>query len=226
MAADGVVLVHGGLHTAACWKPVLRYLATPASAVDLPGRGDRPADLASVTLGDCVAAVMDAADAAGFDRVALVGHSLGGVTVTETAYRHPERVSHLVYVAAIVPGVGENASLFFGGEDVDEMPMLEDAAARALFGNDLTDEEWADHSARLVPDAPGIMNGRISGHAAGIPCTYLNMSDDVPVPPEVADRMVANLGEGVVRHTLDGGHTIMVSRPRILAAVIDDAVSR
>ena len=226
MATDGIVLVHGGLHTSACWELVLPHLETPACAVDLPGRGTRPADLATVTLGDCVAAVIDAADAAGFGRFALAGHSLGGVTVTETAFRHADRVSHLVYVAAIIPGVGANAASFFTDQDVREMPKPDEARARPFFCNDLTDEQWVHHRAQLVPDAPGIMNGRISGHASGIPATYVNMTHDVPIPPDLADRMVANLGPGVVRHTLDGGHTVMVARPRVLAAIIDDAVAR
>ena len=43
----GVVLVHGSGMTSACWEPLLPLLQTPAIAVDLPGRGRRPADLLS-----------------------------------------------------------------------------------------------------------------------------------------------------------------------------------
>lgn len=106
MTADGVVLVHGGVHSAVCWNPVRTHLRAPVVAVDLPGRGSRPADLAAVTLADCVRAVIDSADAVGFDRFGLVGHSIGGVTITETAWRHPQRVAHLVYVGVLVPAPG------------------------------------------------------------------------------------------------------------------------
>ena len=84
-----VVLVHGGMHGSWCWDPVRPFLSAPSIAVDLPGRGKHPADLAKVTLDDSVAAVLGDADDAGFDRFVLVGHSLGGVTITETAVRHP-----------------------------------------------------------------------------------------------------------------------------------------
>ena len=47
---DGVVLVHGGTCAADIWDEVLPLLNFPAVAVDLPGRGKNPADLASVTL--------------------------------------------------------------------------------------------------------------------------------------------------------------------------------
>src|ERR1700709_2603922 len=97
-----VVLVHGGMHGSWCWDPTLPYLQGPVTAVDLPGRGRRPAELSKVTLSDCVDAVIADADAQGFDRFVLVGHSLGGVTITETAVRYPGRVAALVYVGALV----------------------------------------------------------------------------------------------------------------------------
>src|SRR5690348_1524445 len=74
-----LVLVHGGMNSSLAWAPVLPYLEAPAIAIDLPGRGKNPADLATVTLDDAVATVLKEADAAGFDRFVLVGHSLGGV---------------------------------------------------------------------------------------------------------------------------------------------------
>lgn len=106
MSVEGVVLVHGASHIAHCWDLMLPHLSLPAVAVDLPGRGGRPADFATVTLNDCVQAVIDSADQAGLQRFALVGHSLGGVTITETAWRHPDRVARLVYVGATVPAPG------------------------------------------------------------------------------------------------------------------------
>jgi pimeloyl-ACP methyl ester carboxylesterase len=76
MAADGIILVHGGMHTAACWALMEPMLDLPARAVDLPCQGSSPAELSEVGLDDCVAAVLDEADSAGFARFALVGHSL------------------------------------------------------------------------------------------------------------------------------------------------------
>jgi pimeloyl-ACP methyl ester carboxylesterase len=102
VSVDGVVLVHGSNHCAACWDSVLAHLVAPAIAVDLPGRGSRSTTIEGVTLDDCVQVVIEAADQAGLDRVVLVGHSLGGMTVTETAWRHPERVARLIYVAGSV----------------------------------------------------------------------------------------------------------------------------
>jgi pimeloyl-ACP methyl ester carboxylesterase len=222
MTGDGIVLVHGGLHTARCWERVLPLLAAPAVAIDLPGRGSRPADLRAVTLADCVAAVIDDAVTAGFERLVLVGHSLGGVTITETAYRHPDRVAHLVYVGALVPPVGSSASILMTGAPLEEMPMMPEEQAKALFGNDLTEDEWAHHYAGLVPEAVGIMNAELSGYPSTVPVTYVHMTRDVPVPPALADQMASNLGSAVQRCTIDAGHTVMVSRPEELASIIND----
>ncbi len=197
-----VVLVHGGMHGSWCWDPMLPYVKSPVAAVDLPGRGRRPAELSKVTLDDSVNAVLEDADAAGFERFVLVGHSLGGVTITETAVRHPERVAALIYVGALVPGPGQTAALLMMGQPSEQMPVLEESLAKALFGTGMNDEVWAEHYAGLVPDAPGLMNAELSGYPSGMPITYVSMTLDQPVPPALAEQMVANLGAGVEHRVL------------------------
>jgi pimeloyl-ACP methyl ester carboxylesterase len=108
------------------------------------------------------------------------------------------------------------------GARLEVMPMMPEEQAHALFGNDLTDEQWGHHYGRLVPEAVGIMNASLSGYPTSVPITYVNMSRDVPVPPALADEMAANLGSEVRRHTIDAGHTVMVSQPEELAAIIND----
>lgn len=218
-----VVLVHGGMHGAWCWDPVRPFLTTPSVAVDLPGRGTRPADLAKVGLDDSVAAVLEEADRAGFERFVLVGHSLGGVTITETAVRHPERVAALVYVGALVPGPGESPASLLVGEPSVAMPVLAEELARTLFGTGMDDATWAAHYAQLTPDAPGLMNAVVSGYPSGMPITYVSMTLDQPVPPELAAQMAANLGPQAEHRIIpDEGHTIMTTNPGLIASIIND----
>jgi pimeloyl-ACP methyl ester carboxylesterase len=99
----GIVLVHGGGFGASCWDLLVPYLSTPAIAVDLPGRGRRPADLATVTLDDFATAVAEDIDSTGWDRVVLVGHSLAGITLPRVAALRPTRITHLVFVSCTVP---------------------------------------------------------------------------------------------------------------------------
>src|SRR3990170_521675 len=94
----GFTLVHGGCHTAACWRHVIGRLAAPALAVELDGRPGRPADLRRVTRADWVATVVRPVDEAPFQRVILVGHSMAGLILAEAAARRPNRITHVVFM--------------------------------------------------------------------------------------------------------------------------------
>ncbi|MCW2549884.1 MAG: esterase [Mycobacterium sp.] len=221
-----LVLVHGGMHGSWCWDATLPFLESPFTTVDLPGRGRRPADLSKVTLADCVDAVIEDADAQGFSRFVLVGHSLGGVTITETAVQHPDRIAALVYVGALIPGPAQSASEVMTGGPSEAMPVLPEELARTLFGTGLDDEEWAEHYAGLVPDAPGIMNAQVSGYPADIPITYVSMTLDQPVPPPLAQQMVGNLGPSVDHRIIgEAGHTVMATHPAALAEILNGVSS-
>ena len=101
------------------------------------------------------------------------------------------------------------------GSDVSDTDpfVISDEFAKAASRNDLSGEQWVAHAASLGSDAPGIMSV-ISGLPSGIPVTYVNMTDDVPVPTELAEQMAANLGADVERRTIHAGHTVMVSQPK------------
>lgn len=173
------------------------------------------------------AAVIDCVDQAGFERPALVGHSLGGLTVTETAFRNPERVDRLIYVGGAVPAPGETAAVAVNGA---EMPpgsvMASEERLRMYYGNDMTDEQWCEYWKGLVPDSAALLNSRLSGYPSGIPITYVSMTDDVGVPPALANQMIANLGADVDHRVLSAGQIVMVTKPRELAEIIDDVVAR
>ena len=216
-----VVLVHGGYHGAWCWEHLLPHVQAPVIAVDLPGRPGRPAPIDEVTLDDWVDAVLEDAERAGFDRFTLVGHSLGGVTITELAYRHPHRVAALVYVAGLVPGVGESAADLAPDRPRDQLLPPEEAI-REYSGTGMDEESFVRLRDRLVPDAPGPYSQPISGHPTGIPRTYVAMESDKAVPPSACEQMAARLGPAVDYHVIEGaGHTVMQTHPQELAAIIN-----
>ena len=227
---EGIAFVHGGYHGGWCWDPLLPLLDLPAVTVDLPGRGARPADPGSVTLDDCVAAVLEDVELAGWETFALVGHSMGGLTITETAFRHPDRVTALVYVGALVPAPGQTIERLMVGDATIHapggvVPVLPDEVARPLFGNDLDDEQWASWSRDLVPEAYGLFTTPLSGHPSGIPTTYVSMTQDQPVPPALAREMAANAGPQTDLRTIDAGHSVMASKPGELAAILNEVLA-
>jgi pimeloyl-ACP methyl ester carboxylesterase len=211
------------MDTTAAWAAILPLLSGPAVAVELPGRGRRPADVSTVTVDDCVAAVLEDADAAGFDRFILVSHSLGGITVTETAVRHPDRVAGVAYIASLVPGPEQTAAELMTGGPIEAMPVPDEATARALFSDGASDEEWPALYAAMVPEAPALMNTPISGYPSGIPLTYIEMPLDILVPPALVDQMVAHLGGDVTRRTIsDAGHNVVLTHPQLVADILNE----
>ena len=253
MAGLPVVLVHGGGHGAWCWAPLVAELAAPALAVDLPpkavrGGPDRHADLPelrTLTVGDFAASVLADADAAGYDRFVLVGHSLAGVTIPEVARRAPDRVAHLVFLSCAVPPEGGSvldtldgdiaalsrasltAALAAPAGSEAPGPSLPDDVLRHMFGTDLDAAAMQlvlDHfGAEVLPviDEP-VSRAEVP---AGIPKTWVRLLRDASVTVDQQDAHIANLeaspGGTVDVVDLDTGHNAMLSRPRELAAIID-----
>ena len=103
------VLVHGAWHGAWCWEkvtPLLAEMGHEAHTLDLPGLGNDPTPIAEITLDSYVNAVMELILSIN-DPVVLVGHSMGGLIITQTAELAPDRVQALGYLAAFSPADGE-----------------------------------------------------------------------------------------------------------------------
>jgi pimeloyl-ACP methyl ester carboxylesterase len=116
------LLVHGAWHGSWCWDQVVTLLNAKgykAMAIDLPGRGANQVPIEKVTLESCVKYICDVLDAQP-EQVILVGHSLGGVIITEVAEHRPLKIQALVYVAAYLPHSGESATSL-GSEDTQTM---------------------------------------------------------------------------------------------------------
>jgi pimeloyl-ACP methyl ester carboxylesterase len=102
------LLVHGSWHGAWCWEkivPRLTAMGHKAITIDLPGNGNDKTPWWRVTMSAYARAVREAARPHG--RVVLVGHSMGGVVITQAANQEPELFQGLIYVCAFVPKRGE-----------------------------------------------------------------------------------------------------------------------
>jgi pimeloyl-ACP methyl ester carboxylesterase len=272
------VFVHGAWHGAATWDEVVRELANRghgAIAIDLPGAGanaavprsfhERPLDLAAfttepspnaaVTQEERTTAVIDAVRRAaeiGNGDVVLVGHSLGGVTVSEVAETIPDELRAVVYVAAfyLVDGAVTVAEGMAGGQ-VPEMiladpavvgalrldPLSDDpeyvAKMRAFFYADLDDDQFEAARRTLHCDEPAAIGGSASvltpERFGTIDRHYVRCADDLAITAEGQDLMVersdAALGSTTTVHRMATSHSPFWSDPEGLAEILAEIAS-
>jgi pimeloyl-ACP methyl ester carboxylesterase len=227
-----IVFVHGGGIDSRCWEPTRALLSAQSIAVDLPGRGEHPADLRTVTFADCAESVLSDVDAAGFDDVVLVGHSLAGCSMPSMIGLFGDRVSHAVYVACTVPEDGLSAIDTLDPEVQElaraapegEPQAMDETLAKLVLGNDLTEEQFAFCVERLVPEAPHLSNDRVdlSPLRADMPSTWVRTLQDMIVPADKQLRFAKNVGPHCRVVDLDCGHMCMVGQPAATAAILDD----
>lgn len=114
------VLVHGAWMGAWAWDDVaaaMRAKGASVTTVELPAHGADMTGVSGATLDAYVAKVRGAVEGAG-EPVVLVGHSMGGVVITQLAESVPDKIADLVYLAAYVPKDGQQL-LDLAGMDAD-----------------------------------------------------------------------------------------------------------
>ncbi|MCA9503432.1 MAG: alpha/beta fold hydrolase [Myxococcales bacterium] len=238
MSADGFVLVHGGFHDARCWERLVPLLSRPAVAVDLPGRGSRPAPMETVTLEACVQAVLADLDASGFERAVLVGHSLGGATVPVAAARRPERIAHLVLLSTLLapdggaivdgflPETREQAIRRLGNAE-DARIEMSDAHHREMLNGTMSEEDVEFLVRRHVAESRRLFTDRAS--RAGLPDdlarSYIRLGQDLSVSPAQQAHAISLL-PGLEVREIDAPHPAMVTHPKDVAAILNEIAAR
>jgi pimeloyl-ACP methyl ester carboxylesterase len=218
-----VVLVHGGFVDGAGWEGVYSELKNDGYDVSVV---QNP----TTSLEDDVAATRRAiAQAKG--PVVLVGHSYGGVVITEAG--NDPKVAGLVYIAAFAPDQGESvASLIKNPPPGAPVPPILPAQDGYLF---LDKAKFADAFAAdvgaskaqfmadsQVPWGVNALNGAISEPAwKKKQSWYLVATDDKMIPPPAQRQMSKRAGSSVVE--VKGSHAIYVSQPKAVAALIEKA---
>jgi pimeloyl-ACP methyl ester carboxylesterase len=221
--ATTIVLVHGGFVDGSGWESVYQILKRDGYSVTIV---QNP----TISLADDVAATKRIVH--GLNRpVILVGHSYGGVVITE-AGNDPE-VAGLVYIAAFAPDKGESVSSLIKdpppGAPVppilppqDGYLFLDKAKFAASFAADVDKDKAAFMADSQVPWGVEALSGAISEPAWKTkPSWYLVATDDKMIPPSAQRLMSKRAGSTVVE--VPGSHAIYVSQPNAVAALIEEA---
>jgi pimeloyl-ACP methyl ester carboxylesterase len=233
------VLVHGAFHGAWCWDLVagrLRAKGHRVVTLDLPGHGRRAADAQGASVVAYGRAVADVMALEGVSRGIVVGHSMGGLVISKAAELAPQRMRHLVYVAAVVVPDGsslaecnmtEPARRMLGGMAAgrgDGSFLYPAETARARYMNDLPrDHPQVSRALTLLTPQPARpfferVDFRLF-YGSRIPRTYVRCLQDLAVPPGKAAEYAARLGVAPV--DMDCAHNAMLSDPEGLAGILE-----
>jgi 3-oxoadipate enol-lactonase len=244
-----VVLLHAGVADSRMWKPQLRSFtaAHKVVRVDLPGFGRSP--LKSKLVSDR-GAVREALDAAGIERAAVVGVSLGGRTALELAVESPERVFALVLVGAGLPDHdwSEVVTSFLATEEQalarGDLDAAIDASLRTWVAGpnrdlDAIDPELRERVAEMQRDTFRLQKGHDDVRAdlleppaserlgaVRIPTLVLTGDEDVEDIKQIADGLAAEI-PGAERATIaNAAHLPNLERPEEFDRIVLEFLQR
>jgi pimeloyl-ACP methyl ester carboxylesterase len=220
-----VVLVHGGFVDGSGWQGVYDALKKDRYAVSIV---QNP----TISLADDVA-VTKRILAAQNGPAILVGHSYGGVVITEAG--NDPKVAALVYIAAFAPDKGESVSALIknpppGAPVPPIMPpqdgflFLDRTKFRESFAADVSEEAASFMADSQVPWGLDALNGAVTEPAWKTKASwYLVSTDDKMIPPDAQRAMSKRAGSTVVE--VKGSHAVYVSQPQAVANLITKAAN-
>jgi pimeloyl-ACP methyl ester carboxylesterase len=224
-AIKNVVLVHGGFVDGSGWEGVYDILTKDGYKVTVV---QNP----TTSLADDVAATRRALAAQDGPAI-LVGHSYGGVVITESG--NDAKVKGLVYVAAFAPDTGESVSSLIANPPPgaatppilppqDGFLLLDRAKFAAAFAADVKPAQAAFMADSQVPWGVAALQGQVTTPAwKSRPSWYLVTADDHMIPAPAQRQMAARAKATVV--TTAASHAVYVSKPQVVADLIEQTAA-
>jgi pimeloyl-ACP methyl ester carboxylesterase len=198
-------------------------------AVDLPGRGNNPMPHAKINRYVWVDAVVRFIEERDLRDVVLVGHSMGGLTITGVGLKIPRRLKRIIYATALVPPeegtLADEAATLIPPTMANAMEPL-DGGVSSLLSSEYFRQHLMQDGSRalqdfvsmaLVPEAMAPMGDPVpmkEFQALGLPTSYVICEDD----QTMGDPKLWHPGfSGRLRHpttrSLRCGHELMFTQP-------------
>lgn len=229
------LLVHGSWHGAWCWYkivPILEETGHTVIAIDLPSLGMDRTPISEVTLELWAQSVCDVLDAQNTPSI-LVGHSRGGIVISQAAEQRPEKVEKLIYLTAFLLRDGEaltdvqglentalSKAMIFSENNVSAT-LDKSAVKNALYG-ECPEEDVALARLLLAPEANKPLSTpiHITDEKYGrVPRYYIECLRDKALLPAVQKNMYTALPCKKVQ-SIDTDHSPFFSRPEELVACL------
>lgn len=221
-AVKNVVLVHGAFADGSGWRGVHD---------DLTRRGYRVSIVQNplTSLADDVAATQRVLDRQNGPTI-LVGHSWGGVVITEAGVH--SNVAGLVYVSALSPDAGETTAKQYEGfaatpefvieTHKDGFGFLSPQKFKAGFAHDATDADAAFLRDSQVPINMSVFETKVK-HAAwrSKPSWAVIATEDKAFDQAMLLHMAKRIGAKITK--VPASHAVFMTQPKVVADTIDRA---
>ena len=229
------VLIHGAWHDASSWEkvaPLLQKKGFQVFCPNLPGRAGDGKNFCSIHLSTYVDSVCELIDHLD-KKVCLVGHSMGGMTITQVAERCPEKIERLVYVAAFLPQNGQSMlqlaqsfepTIVAKNLQVDLLQcqiLINKNIVKEAFYNDCSEEDQQKGILKIIPEPFLPMNDQVHStdeNFGQIPRLYIECTNDQSILASSQQKMYAQIP--CVVKKLSSGHCPNYSMPEALCELL------
>ncbi|UII27412.1 alpha/beta hydrolase [Fulvivirga maritima] len=235
------LLVHGAWHPEGSWNKMvvgLEKFGHEVHTIQLPGLGTDRTPISQITLATHVNAVTSKMQEIG-SGITLVGHSYGGVVISQAAENLSSYVDQVVYVSAFMLNDGQ--SLFdIAATDLnsvvtqnivitgDSVFIPEDAYENAFYNygqnsnNKNIDEDIYFIKTLLVPQPLATFTTPISLSSAynNLDKVYISCTDDRAITPQAQQNMYSNYPDVQVYTIQNADHSPFLSRPNQLLNIL------
>lgn len=230
-ARPTIVLVHGAFADSSSWNGVITHLHDAGYKTIAVANPLRSVSNDARAVSDVVGTIEGP--------VVLVGHSYGGQVISNAAIGH-DNVKSLVYVAAFAPDAGESAGDLAGkfpggtlGEALAPPVKLADggvdlyidqAKFHDQFAHDVAPESTITMAAGQRPITEAALTEK-SGEPAwkALPSYFVYGDGDKNIPAEALGFMAERAGSKRTIVVEGGSHVVMVSQPKVVADLIEEA---
>jgi len=233
------VLVHGAWQGAYVWQQVKAQLEQKGQkviVVELPAHGEDNSPPENQTLDGYRDVVIEAVQSAN-KKVILVGHSMGGMVISEAAEEIPALIEKQIYIGAFLPANGESL-MDLAGQDAQshlgpslvfsDKPTVDVKPENLIdiFCQDGSDavKELLIAKYRPEPIIPFTNKATLTAGAFGkVLKYYIYTSEDHAIGIELQKLMVARTGIKKV-YTLKSGHCPFLSMPDKVTETLMDII--
>jgi pimeloyl-ACP methyl ester carboxylesterase len=233
-----VVLAHGaGGHHAIWWQQIPffrdRYSLV---ALDFPGFGKSDSGRSEYDTHEFPEAVVAVLDAAGIERAALVGQSLGGPPSLSVAVRHPERVAGVI-LAHSLGGINNDEIMAMVRADraeAEKLPVIDRLMSKRIQESEpekvFLFQQMGTFNAARVPNlrnqwVGATTLGQVEGAiAAGVRICFIAGEDDAVLRPATYQRVAELLPKARVDMVPGAPHSMYWEAPGLFNAALERAL--